>query len=140
MLSAIALEDLFWQEMEYFPKILFNISFVALLAFVLDKLQTVRAVSSVKHQDLRQSLVKIKFRNTEKLKIEKVKVVKITFQNTEKLKIEKVKVLKIEKVKVLTSQTSPSSPSAAGSAAASSVTTSASGISPSVRPGQKYDY
>ena len=117
MLSAIALEDLFWQEMEYFPKILFNISFVALLAFVLDKLQTVRAVSSVKHQDLRQSLVKIKFRNTEKLKIKKVKV------------------LKIEKVKVLTSQTSPSSPSAAGSAAASSVTTSASGISPSVRPG-----
>ena len=110
MLSAIALEDLFWQEMEYFPKILFNISFVALLAFVLDKLQTVRAVSSVKHQDLRQSLVKIKFRNTEKLKI--------------------------EKVKVLTSQTSPSSPSAAGSAAASSVTTSASGISPSVRPGE----
>ena len=119
MQSAIALEDLFWQEMEYFPKILFNISFVALLAFVLDKLQTVRAVSSVKHQDLGQSLVKITFRNTEK-----------------KLKIEKVKVLKIEKVKVLTSQTSPSSPSAAGSAAASSVTTSASGISPSVRPGQ----
>ena len=77
MLSAIALEDLFWQEMEYFPKILFNISFVALLAFVLDKLQTVRAVSSVKHQDLRQSLVKIKFRNTEKLKVEKVKVLKI---------------------------------------------------------------
>ena len=110
MLSAIALEDLFWQEMEYFPKILFNISFVALLAFVLDKLQTVRAVSSVKHQNLRQSLVKIKFQNTEKLKI--------------------------EKVKVLTSQTSPSSPSAAGSAAASSVTTSASGISPSVRPGE----
>ena len=73
MLSAIALEDLFWQEMEYFPKILFNISFVALLAFVLDKLQTVRAISSVKHQDLRQSFVKIKFRNTEKLKIEKVK-------------------------------------------------------------------
>jgi len=52
MLSAIALEDLFWQEMKYFPKILFNISFVALLAFVLDKLQTVRAVSSVKHQNL----------------------------------------------------------------------------------------
>ena len=111
MLSAIALEDLFWQEMEYFPKIFFNISFVALLAFVLDKLQTVRAVSSVKHQNLRQSLVKIKFRSTEKLKI--------------------------EKVKVLTSQTSPSSPSAAGSAAASSVTTSASGISPSVRPGEQ---
>merc|ERR1719150_3693328 len=38
--------------MEYFPKILFNIYFVALLAFVLDKLQTVRAVSSVKHQNL----------------------------------------------------------------------------------------
>ena len=86
MLSAIALEDLFWQEMEYFPKILFNISFVALLAFVLDKLQTVRAVSSVKHQDLRQSLVKIKFRNTEKLKIEKVKV--LTSQKL-KLKLKK---------------------------------------------------
>ena len=103
MLSANALDDLSWQVAEIFSKIFLNISRATLLAFVLDKLQTVGAIPSVKHQNLSWSW---KLMEETKLK------------------------------NFLTSQTSPSSPSAAGSAAASSVTTSASGISPSVRPGQ----
>ena len=55
MLSANALNDLSWQQQKHLSdisKIFPNISRVALLAFVLDKLETVGAVPSVKHQNL----------------------------------------------------------------------------------------
>merc|ERR1712025_1147164 len=52
MLSANALDDLSWQVAEIFSKIFLNISRATLLAFVLDKLQTVGAIPSVKHQNL----------------------------------------------------------------------------------------
>ena len=54
MLSASALDDLAGQATNFsaISKIFLNISRMAILAFVLDKLQTVGSVPSVEHQNL----------------------------------------------------------------------------------------